>query len=207
MKTAILYNGISHHHLFFTYDHGKYQKKFDEIIYFLDLPKIDLHQFDILIIPSRIEQNFLMENKKQLYDYLQSGKYLVCFGEMTKPWLPKVTWNYCPTNFNWWLKEGRELQLMAHDDEHEFFNYMSVNDTRWHYHGSFIPPVGATPIIINEHNESIIYEDTVSYHGTAIITSLDPDYHLGQRFIPKTEIFLDKFYEWIFDKWRKEHVT
>ena len=72
---------------------------------------------------------------------------------------------------------------------------MDVDAAKWHYHGAFYPPKNSQKILTNELGECIIYKDT-TFNGNLYITSLDPDFHLGQGFMPKTEGFFDNFMEW-----------
>lgn len=196
MRAAILYSGISYQHFFLERDGGKYGGRFEKIIYLPDLKNTDLNQFDYIIVPTRLNQNILMENKEKFADYLQNGGHIIAFGEMPKPWLSAVKWKFYPTNFYWWVNRGADLPLYPASEDHELFRYITVNDAKWHYHGVYLPPSEAEPILVNELGEAIIYVDHASYKGNLYLTTLDPDYHLGQGFIPKTEKFLDGFLKW-----------
>jgi hypothetical protein len=204
MKIAILYAGHSFHHEFLNNE--KYHSLFDAVIYLLDLPEADLTSYDILIVPARTNQEFLYENRHQLLDFLENGKWLISFGEIYRPWLPDSGWEFCKTNFNWWIKEGGGLPLNAPDPSHPLFQYIKVDDARWHYHGVFYPPEGSRVILENEKGEAIIYEDNINYPGKLIATTLDPIYHIGAGFIPKVGTFFDGFLKWIKAEYEKCHV-
>lgn len=54
---------------------------------------------------------------------------------------------------------------------------------------SILSAKNAQNILVNELDESIIYKDT-TFKGNLYVTSLDPEFHLGQGFMPATEYFL-----------------
>jgi hypothetical protein len=74
---------------------------------------------------------------------------------------------------------------------------MTLADATWHFHGYFAPPPGARSLIDLVGGGSILYDDTESYGGRAIVTSLDPFYHHGSHFMPATTRFLDRFLSWL----------
>jgi hypothetical protein len=205
MKIAILYAGHSFHHEFITSE--KYRSLFEGVIYVFDLPTTDLSSYDILIVPARTHQEFLYEHRHKLLEFLHAGKWLISFGEIFRPWLPNTGWEFCKTNFSWWIKEGGELPLDLPEPNHSLFKYITLDDARWHYHGVFWPPEGARVILENEYGGAIIYEDDVSYPGKLIATTLDPIYHIGAGFIPKVETFLDGFLKWIQEEYKQCYTT
>lgn len=121
---------------------------------------------------------------------------------MVKPWISGVKWKFYPTNFYWWVNKGADLPLYMADEHHPLFAKITVDDAKWHYHGVYLPPAHAEPILVNELGEAIIYADRESYPGNLYLTTLDPDYHLGQGFIPKVEHFLDAYLEWVEEDMR-----
>lgn len=197
LKNAIITGGSCYHQKFFTNKNGKYADFFDERIYLLDLNCADLNRFDYVVVASRLNYSFLLENKKKIEEYLKNDGNLVVFGEMPKIWLEGVRWRSYPVNFWWWVNPNADLPLYACDPKHKLFEKITPDDAKWHYHGVFYPPAGSENILVNELNESIIYKDSVSFSGNLYVTSLDPDFHFGFGFMPKTEYFFDQFMEWV----------
>ena len=78
----------------------------------------------------------------------------------------------------------------------KLFDNLNVENAKWHYHRVFYLPQKSTKILTDELRESIIYEDEI-LKGNFYVTSLDPDYHLGQGFMLKTEPFFDHFLNWV----------
>ncbi|PAF51900.1 hypothetical protein BKH43_01325 [Helicobacter sp. 13S00401-1] len=197
MKNAIITGGQSYHQNFFTNQNGKYKNFFNKRIYILDLEDVELKDFDYLVLSSRLNLSYLFKNKHKLESYLDNGGNIVSFGEIKKPLFRNIHWQDYPTNFWWWVLEGSDLPLYAKDMKHQLFKFLDVDECKWHYHGAFYPPTGSEEILVNEIGESIIYKDTISYKGSLYVTSLDPDYHIGQGFMPKTVPFFDKFMAWV----------
>ncbi|PAF46478.1 hypothetical protein BKH41_09030 [Helicobacter sp. 12S02232-10] len=199
LKNAIITGGSCYHQKFFTNKNAKYANFFSKRIYLPELKNCNLLEFDYILIASRCNQDFLLENKHKLQNYLEKGGNLVLFGEMPKTYIDGIRWRDYPTNFWWWVIPNADLPLYAPNPSHMLFNKISIDDAKWHYHGVFYPNDGCENILVNELGESIIYKDSVSFEGNLYVTSLDPDFHFGFGFMPKTEFFFDKFMEWIHE--------
>ena len=52
-------------------------------------------------------------------------------------------------------------------------------------------------ILVDEVGRPILYKDDYHFAGTLYVTSLDPDYHIGQGFMPTTVPFMEKFMKWV----------
>jgi hypothetical protein len=194
-RLAAIYGGTPFQHR--TLNEPKYRKHIDEIIYLLDLPNVDLTQFDVVLIPDRMHPEKLMTCKQQLADYLQQGGTVIAFGEQPTPLLPGVTWEHRPTNFWWWLDPNASSGLVLKQPEHSLFQYITLADCTWHQHGVFWPPDGVEQLVTMEDGGVVLYVDRVSTPGTLIVTCLDPIAHYGSYFMPATERFLDGFLPWV----------
>ncbi|PAF43437.1 hypothetical protein [Helicobacter sp. 11S03491-1] len=197
LKNAIITGGSCYHQKFFINKNGKYANFFDKRIYLPDLCDTYLDEFDYIVVASRVNPHFLLQNREKIEDYLNHGGHLVVFGEMSKIWLNGVQWRDYAVNFWWWIIPQADLPLYAANPKHPLFKKITPQDAKWHYHGVFYPPKGSENILVNELGESIIYKDNVSFKGNVYITSLDPDFHFGFGFMPKTEYFFDRFMEWV----------
>ncbi|WP_246750657.1 hypothetical protein [Martelella lutilitoris] len=71
--------------------------------------------------------------------------------------------------------------------------HIGKQDVTWHLHGWFTPPEGAPVLARDGEGRAILYMDTISTAGTMVISSLDPMFHHGSRFMPATTRFLDRF--------------
>ena len=195
-RLMALYDGTPFQHR--SLNEPKYRKHIDDIVYVLDLPNTDLHQFDAIILPDRLHPEKMLENKPQIDEYLDRGGTVVAFGEQQVPLLPGVRWEFRPTNFWWWLEPEASSGLEIAKPDHSLFTYLSLDDCTWHQHGILIPEEkGVETLLTLEEGGTIMYLDTVTTRGTMLVTTLDPTYHYGSYFMPATERFLDGFLPWV----------
>ncbi len=196
-RLAAVYNGSAPHHR--TLNEPKYHRWLSEIIYLPDLPGADLSTFDGLLIPERLHKGKIDAASAKVRGFLERGGCALVFGGGEHPpsWLPGLKWEYRPTNFWWWLEPGADLGLVAPDPDHSLFDYITLADATWHYHGVLYPPDGAETPIALEEGGALLYIDRVSTPGTLLVTTLDPIYHFGSYFMPATECFLDGFLPWV----------
>lgn len=199
MKKAIITGGTCFHQNLFTEQNGKYANFFDKTIYLPNIENESLETFELIIIASRLNPDLLVAASHKILSYLEQGGNLVLFGEFPKIFLPFIRWKDCQENFWWWIHKGADLPLYAVDRDHSIWNFLKLDDCRWHYHGTFAPNAQCCNILVNELGESILYKDSYHFKGTLYVTSLDPDYHIALGFIPKAVTFFDNFLRWVLD--------
>ena len=199
MKKAIITGGSYFHQNLFKELNGKYAEFFDKVIYLPTLHEQNLDSFDLVVIASRLNPHLLVAESHKILSYLEQGGNMVLLGEFPKIFLPFIRWKTCEDNFYWWIHKGADLPLYAVDSSHTIWNFLNVEDCKWHYHGTFMPGTQCCNILVNELGESILYKDAYHFKGTLYITSLDPDYHIAQGFIPKAAKFFDQFLLWVMD--------
>ena len=197
-RVAAIYGGTAFQHR--TLNEPKYRRHIDELIYLLDLPNVDLTQFDVVIVPDRMHHARLEEHRDQIVAYLEQGGTVIAFGEQPRAWLPGIRWEHRPTNFWWWLEPNPRSGLVLTRPEHSLFRYITLEDATWHQHGVFWPPEGVETLITLEDGGVVLYVDRVSTAGTLIVTCLDPIAHFGSYFMPATERFLDGFLPWVSEE-------
>ncbi|MGX3043767.1 hypothetical protein [Helicobacter sp. T3_23-1056] len=196
LKNAIITGGASYERNFFYNKDAKYAHFFDKRIYHKDAQNTDFSEFDYIVIASRANPRFLLPCKEKFLEFLKNGGSIVSFGEVTQGYLPNIAWKEYGVNFWWWLSQGADMSFEVGEYGKGLFSKMELFAAKWHYHGAFYPPKDSQMILANELNEAIIYKDT-SFKGGLYVTSLDPDFHLGQGFMPKTEGFFDTFMGWV----------
>jgi len=194
-KIAVLYSGSAHQHRTFT--EPKYKQYIEELIYLPNLAAVDLLQYDVLIVPSQLHQRQVSVHLKQIHEFLDSGKIVVALGAQEQDWFKGHNWESRPTNFWWWLEPGAKSGLVLTKPEHDLFQYITLADATWHYHGVFFPTEEVESLIEIENDGSILFVDKKSTAGTLILTTLDPEYHYGSYFMPATERFLGGFLPWL----------
>ena len=194
-KIAVIYSGNSSHHR--TFNEPKYRQFLTELIYFPTFLETPIDQFDVLLVPSQLNETLLLQAKEKIHAFAEKGGTVVAFGPQPWEWLPNQKWEERETNFWWWLEKGAKSGLVLSAPENDLFKYITLADATWHQHGVFWPIAGTETLIATEDGGSVMYLDKVSTAGTWIITTLDPDYHFGSYFMPATERFLDGFLPWL----------
>lgn len=197
MKKAIIISGSSYSLRFFVNKNKKYKNFFDEIIYLPDLEKYNLANFDLVVISSRLNTDFLSKFSGIFIDYLNNKGNIIYLGEMRVNFLNANSFKLYETNFWWWNIKGANLPLYTTNKRFE--KYLNADDCKWHYHGIFHASDNDIVYLVNELDEAIILKNNHTFSGNLYLTSLDPEYHFGQGFMPKTEYFFDKFMEFVQD--------
>ena len=93
-------------------------RAFDRTIYMPELTPAHLEGIKLLIVPDRINPDFLRSRRQILIDFAERGGTLVVLGEnQAETWLPGVNWTSRPTNFWWWLeKDAKPEQRLVCPD-------------------------------------------------------------------------------------------
>ena len=194
-KIAVLHSGNSHQHR--TFNEPKYNRFIYKLIYLPEFQADSLEEVDVLIVPSQLHQGMVSRKLRYIEQFLSRGGTVVALGAQPNDWFPGHKWEFRPTNFWWWLEEGATSGLILSKPEHDLFNYISLEDATWHYHGVFHPGPDAETLIGLEGGGAIMYIDKQSTAGTLVLTTLDPEYHYGSYFMPATERFLDGVMPWL----------
>lgn len=194
-KIAIVYTGNSAHNRMFN--EPKFRKYISDFIYFPDLEQTSLDIFDVLYLPSQLNEGLLMKNKEKIITFAENGGIVATFGPQPWDWIPGQEWEERETNFWWGLEKEAKSGLKLAKPEHDLFNYITLNDATWHQHGVFWPPSGTDILITTEDGGAVLYVDHVSTKGTWVVTTLDSDDHFGSYFMPATERFLEGFFPWL----------
>lgn len=196
MKKAIITGGSFYHQNLFKVCGGRFGDLFSARLYLPNLYKEELCDFDYVVLASRLNTSFLMQNASKLLDYINNGGNMVLLGGVDCDFLPHLDFKPTEVNFWWWLHKGADLPLYAFDVSHRLWDFLRINECKWHYHGVFKDNDKYEKILVNEIGESIICK---SHHfkGNLYLTSLDPDFHIGQGFMPITIPFFEKYMRWI----------
>lgn len=197
MKTALITGGSSFQQGFLRVHDGKFSALFDKVFYLPRLEGANLDGFDCVVIATGLNPDFLMRNSKKIVSYLEQGGNVVTFGSVRPPYIPHISFQECETNFWWWIHPGADLPLYAYDQNHPLWQFLEVKECKWHYHGTFTVADECEKILVDEVGRPILYKDDYHFAGTLYVTSLDPDYHIGQGFMPTTVPFMEKFMKWV----------
>ncbi len=197
MKIGALDGGTSYHYV--ALHQPPFNQYIDRTIYLPELAEADLDDLDVLIVTCRSHPEQLRRNADKLQAFLAQGKTLMIMGE-TEPqtWMPGVEQEPVPLNYWWWLEPGGEFDLEVASPDHSIWQYLSLADMTWHYHGLLNPPETATPLLVHkETGQAVLWTDDHFHGGRVLVTSLDPFFHHGSHFMPATTRFLHGFFQWL----------
>lgn len=181
-----------------SFESPRFAGYFDRLVRPEDLGSVDLHAFNVVLIPCRTPADRMEASKEQLLAYLDQGGTIVATGESeSQRFLPGIAFTPQPTNFWWWLTPGADLGVRVAAPDHPLFARLTQRDVTWHLHGWFDPPEGVQVLAVNGEGKPILYIDEVTTRGRMVITSLDPFFHHGSHFMPATTRFLEGFLPWM----------
>lgn len=194
-KIAVIYSGSAAHYR--TFHEPKYSQYIEKLIYIRDFKETSLEDFDVLIVPSRLNLKIFETMTKKINDFANNGGIVVVLGPQPLEWMPNQKWVDEETNFWWWREEDPDSGLNTKNEDNSLFKYISLESATWHQHGRYYPATGSEILIEKEHDGAILYIDKVSSKGTWIVTNLDPDHHFGSYFMPVTENFLEGLFVYL----------
>lgn len=192
---ALITNGTTYQKRFLQEEEFHYL--YDEVIHIRQLNDMDLSKFDTIIISCRVDIRLLKLNISKILKQLELGKRVVIFGEVLDNWMPTVDWEDSEVNFSWWVRPNGDLPLNQQYADHPLYQYITVPDMKWHYHGTFMPPKGAKSLLDIPDGRSIFYIDDANFNGELLVTSLDPMFHIGLGFINQSKPFLHGLAKWL----------
>lgn len=173
----------------------------DDLIYIHDLPEVDLSAYRAVVMPDAMDSGATRPHAAQLNAYLKSGGFLIVFLQGHADWLdiPDLAWT--PGNCRdwlWWTK-GEKLEIALSTPPHPITEHLPLEVMGWHWGGSYSPPRGARPILELEDGGGCLFLDLPDLPGGGrlLLSTLDPHSHNGQRFMPATTAFLQRFYPWL----------
>lgn len=198
VRIGVVYSGISYQQKIL--DSKEYQGKLEKIPV-CELPEIDLSTYDVLIFPRGTDQEVVYAARQKIREFLDRGKIVVSFGEVTKEWLPSCNWaGVVP-------EDDGPLEIKK---EHPVLEGLRPQDLHWHKgatgwccHGHFVAPPGAEVLVTTEIDDPVMYIDRHSTKGIILAASqLDAICHAahGEK---GAKILFDNIIRWAIDESRK----
>ena len=189
-----------------------YRDYIDDMIYVMELDRIDLHQYRAIVIPDFSNQEVLARNAAKFDAYLAKGGFLIAFEPsrldqwltiVDVPWFERGT-----KDWKWWMKPGGRLEVYQPEPKHPMAEAIPVADMSWHFFGAYRFFEGARPILNLDNDEGCIMFDyrLPSGGGRLICSTIDPHLHSGRRFMPATTRFLNGFYPWLKAEVARAHT-
>lgn len=182
-RIAVLEGGTYFHHV--SFNDKKVSDLIDKVIYLRDLRESDLEGIDTLLLLSRLNPDLLQIKKEIILQYKNNGNKLVVLAENNAQHWLYHDFRETEVNYWWWLEENADSGIRVQTPEHEMFQYMDESAVIWHYHGVFDMAENCVEIVRGRENGAILFETA---DGT-LITTLDPDFHHGNYFMPGATLF------------------
>jgi len=187
VKVAVVNSGV-------VYQESTIQKLGLDSVYIYELGTADLAKFDMLIVPRGSDQEYLCSVRHKLRRFLDSGRVIAAFGELSTPWLPNAEWR-AP------LEDDNDEPVIVSD--HEIFRGLAPSQLRWHTsittwccHGHFSTRSEQEVIAASPSGNPIVYIDESSTGGAILCSSnLDPFCHFFQG-IPAAERYIRNIIAW-----------
>lgn len=195
-KIGVIYSGNEAHYR--TFHEPKISQFIEKLIYHPQFVATDISDLDVLVVPSQLNGELLMQGAQKIREFAANGGTVVAFGPQPWEWIPEQNWENRETNFWWWLEKNAKSGLVLTAPEHVLFkDFLTLDDCTWHQHGCFWPTEDAEILIATEDGGAIMYDQKLATGGRWIVTTLDPDYHFGSYFMPATERFLEGFFPFL----------
>ncbi|HOO34251.1 MAG TPA: hypothetical protein PK466_12965 [Thermotogota bacterium] len=204
-RNALIYSGTKWQEDIFNTE--KYRERFGTLLHVADISEETLNPLDAIIIPRESNQEALLEKAELIRQFVENGKTIVSFGEISVPWLPDADWYDKYPKF----KYNKEAQNWDKGDlftepykmllpEHPILKNLVIEDLQWHFHGVFKAPETAEVLVEYGDYGDVLYIDSKKYPGTILATTLDPIVHAGYGVVKKTQKFLDSVLDWLDNK-------
>lgn len=175
-------------------------------IYLPDAGEDDFAGLDTLVVSDRLHPLLLPRVVPWVLGVAERGGTVVVLGENGDcSWLPGLRgFHPAETNFWWWRQPDGDNGVRRAAENHEAWDHLTTRAVRWHYHGLLCPPPGATVLAYTDLERTgdpateqvLLYEDRVSTPGRLLVTTMDPVYHHGSRFMPGATQLLFGLLRW-----------
>ncbi len=164
-KIAGLYSGVHFQKMF--YQDAEFGPHF-AILPGWELASVNLYDFSALWIPRESNQNELLKNRKKLVNYLHAGGTLICFDEISQPWLPAGQWSQRPANLE-------QIRIA----NHPLVAQLRPHQVRWHSHGTYATYPNVDILLDDQRGGVLLFLDEKTFSGRLLAGTLDPDCHAG----------------------------
>ncbi|AXQ54081.1 MULTISPECIES: hypothetical protein [Streptomyces] len=163
-------------------------------IYLPDATEADFAELTTLIVSDRLHLGLLPRVTAWVNGVAERGGTVVVLGENGDcSWVPGLGGlTPAEVDFWWWRLPDGDNGVRRAAEDHEAWRHLTPRAVRWHYHGLLTPPPGATVLAYTDREtegdpateQVLLYEDRVSTPGRLLVTTMDPVYHHGSRFMP-----------------------
>jgi hypothetical protein len=173
VRQAIVTSGVAYHHALTR--PGQPFADF-EVIDVGGLHAVDLHAYDLVVVPRSTDGEMLRARRYQFARFLDHGGVLVAFGELWADWFPGCRWG---------AECAEDIAEPVIDVDHPLLAAFTPGDLHWHparerwcCHGHLVAPPGAEVPVRNVRGDAWLYIDRLTTNGVVLAASnLDADTH------------------------------
>ena len=147
-----------------------------------DLPDTDLGRFAGLVVSSHADQDFLVEHRELVRDYLDAGGALAFSGHLSRRWLPGAG-TFVPKPI-----EDHDDYVVSRARPHPVFDGVAMDDLTYQRgvagffaRGHNPPPEDATVLLQLPGEEPIVWVDKETTAGTVFVHSGNDLVSLSRR--------------------------
>lgn len=197
MQTILAVDGGTYFH-HFAYVDAKVARFIAKRVHVRDLADVTLGDYDVVLLPCRIDPDVMLPHRQALRRYLDGGGTVVSLNALAADeLLPGVDSAPTEVNFWWWLDPSVDPGIRIRRPGHPLFAHVGAGHVVWHYHGALTPPAGAISLVDVEGGGSLFYVDRATTPGRLIVTTLDPVFHHGSNFMPNASHLLYGLLDWL----------
>ncbi|MGE4281529.1 MAG: hypothetical protein AB7G62_18250 [Magnetospirillum sp.] len=197
MQTILAVDGGTYFH-HFAYTDPRVAGFITKRVHVRDLGDAVLDDYDVVLLPCRIDPDALTPHGERLRAYLDGGGTVVSLNALgAAEFLPGIEVFPTEVNFWWWLDPAIDPGIRIRRPAHPLFDHVGAGHVVWHYHGSLTPPPGAISLVDVEGGGSLFYVDRATTKGRLVVTTLDPVFHHGSNFMPNATKLLYGILDWL----------
>ncbi|MBE3000421.1 hypothetical protein IDM40_17185 [Nocardiopsis sp. HNM0947] len=157
---------------------------------------------DRLFVADRLHPGLWTRAAESCVDVARRGGTVFVSGENALDAVPGVELTRTGTNF-WWWRTGEDPGIDVLETGEELQRHLVPRAQRWHFHGVMEVPDHTE--VLAHHRETgpewpagaLLAVDRASTAGVIAVTTMDPVYHHGSRFMPGASLLLHGVMRWL----------
>lgn len=161
-----------------------------------------LAETDRLLVADRLHPELWARVAEDCVDVARRGGTVFISGENDLSSIPGVHLIPSGTNF-WWWRTGEDPGIDVRETTEPLQRHLVPRAQRWHYHGVLTVPDHAA--VLSHHRDTgpdwpagaLLVVDRHSTSGVLAVTTMDPVYHHGSRFMPGASLLIHGVVRWL----------
>lgn len=155
-----------------------------------------------LLVADRLHPELWTQTAEECLNVARQGGTVFVSGENALDAVPGVSLTRTGTNF-WWWRTGEDPGIDVLETDDALQRHLVPRAQRWHFHGVMTVPDHAE--VLTHHRDTgpgwpagaLLAVDRHSTPGVLVLTTMDPIYHHGSRFMPGASLMLHGVIRWL----------